>query len=75
MQIFFKQNLALLAVPKTGTTAYEAALRGEAEAWQPRRTAAALLIWHYYLAMVAARRRPAGTALAKSGSEAVDPSP
>lgn len=31
MQIFFKQNLALLAVPKTGTTAYEAALRGEAD--------------------------------------------
>jgi hypothetical protein len=31
VQIFFKQNLALLAVPKTGTTALEAALRGKAD--------------------------------------------
>ena len=31
MQIFFKQNLAMLAVPKTGTTALEAALRGKAD--------------------------------------------
>ncbi len=31
MQIYFKQNLAFLAVPKTGTTAYEMALRGEAD--------------------------------------------
>lgn len=31
MQIYFKQNLAFLAVPKTGTTAYELALRGEAD--------------------------------------------
>ncbi len=31
MQIFIKQNLAFLAVPKTGSTAYELALRGEAD--------------------------------------------
>lgn len=31
MQIFFKQNLACLAVPKTGTTAYELALRADAD--------------------------------------------
>ncbi|SLN63712.1 hypothetical protein PEL8287_03486 [Roseovarius litorisediminis] len=31
MQIFFKQNLAILAVPKTGTTAYAMALRSEAD--------------------------------------------
>lgn len=31
VQIYFKQNLAFLAVPKTGTTAYEMALRGEAD--------------------------------------------
>lgn len=31
MQIYFKQNLAFLAVPKTGTTAYEMALRNEAD--------------------------------------------
>ncbi|UZD89605.1 sulfotransferase family 2 domain-containing protein [Cognatishimia activa] len=31
MQIYFKQNLAFLAVPKTGTTAYELALRNEAD--------------------------------------------
>lgn len=31
MQIYFKQNLAFLAVPKTGTTAYEIALRNEAD--------------------------------------------
>lgn len=31
MQIFFKQNLAILAVPKTGTTALETALRGKAD--------------------------------------------
>lgn len=31
MQIFIKQNLAFLAVPKTGTTAYELELRGEAD--------------------------------------------
>jgi len=31
VQIYFKQNLAFLAVPKTGTTAYEIALRGEAD--------------------------------------------
>jgi len=31
VQIFFKQNLAMLAVPKTGTTALEAALRGKAD--------------------------------------------
>lgn len=31
MQVFFKQNLAILAVPKTGTTAYEAALKGKAD--------------------------------------------
>ncbi|WP_322865251.1 hypothetical protein U5922_002985 [Aquicoccus sp. G2-2] len=31
MQIFFKQNLALLAVPKTGSTAYEMALKRRAD--------------------------------------------
>lgn len=31
MQIFFKQNLTYLAVPKTGTTAYELALRADAD--------------------------------------------
>lgn len=31
MQIYFKENLAFLAVPKTGTTAYEIALRNEAD--------------------------------------------
>ena len=31
MHIFFKQNLAMLAVPKTGTTALEAALRSKAD--------------------------------------------
>lgn len=31
-------------------------LRAEAEAWRPRRTAAAFLIWHYYLAGTADRR-------------------
>ncbi len=31
MQVFFKQNLAILAVPKTGTTAYETALKGKAD--------------------------------------------
>lgn len=31
MQIYFKQNLAFLAVPKTGTTAYEMALRADAD--------------------------------------------
>lgn len=33
------------------------ALRAAAEAWRPRRTAACLLIWRYYLDTVAARRR------------------
>lgn len=33
------------------------ALREIAEPWRPRRTAAAMLVWHYYLAQVAARRR------------------
>lgn len=31
MQIYFKQKLAFLAVPKTGTTAFEVALRNEAD--------------------------------------------
>ena len=31
MLVFFKENLVFLAVPKTGTTAYEAALRGRAD--------------------------------------------
>ena len=31
MQIYFNQNLAFLAIPKTGTTAYEMALRKEAD--------------------------------------------
>ncbi|SEO94990.1 hypothetical protein SAMN04490248_11715 [Salinihabitans flavidus] len=31
MQIFIKQNLAMLAVPKTGSTAFEMALRREAD--------------------------------------------
>lgn len=31
LQIYFKQKLAFLAVPKTGTTAYEIALRNEAD--------------------------------------------
>jgi hypothetical protein len=31
VQIFFKQNLAMLAVPKTGTTALETALRSKAD--------------------------------------------
>ena len=31
MQVFFKQNLAILAVPKTGTTAYETALKRKAD--------------------------------------------
>ncbi len=31
MQIYFKENLAMLAVPKTGSTAYEMALRGRAD--------------------------------------------
>ncbi len=31
MQIYFKQNLAFLATPKTGSTAYEHALRGQAD--------------------------------------------
>ncbi|WP_137702892.1 sulfotransferase family 2 domain-containing protein [Marimonas lutisalis] len=31
MQIFFKENLALLAVPKTGSTAYEMALKRRAD--------------------------------------------
>jgi DNA-3-methyladenine glycosylase II len=34
----------------------EAALRAAAEPWRPRRTAAALLIWHYYLAQAPQRR-------------------
>lgn len=37
----------------------EAALRAVAERWRPRRTAAALLIWHFYLAEQP-RRRKAG---------------
>ena len=36
----------------------EAALRAVADRWRPRRTAAALLIWHYYLAEQPRRRRP-----------------
>ena len=35
----------------------EAALRTDAERWRPRRTAAALLIWHYYLAEQPRRRQ------------------
>ena len=31
MQIYFEQNLAFLAVPKTGSTAYEMALRAQAD--------------------------------------------
>ncbi|MDC0656713.1 gamma-glutamyl kinase [Leisingera sp. SS27] len=31
MMIFFKERLALLSVPKTGTTAFQAALRGRAD--------------------------------------------
>ena len=31
MLVFFKENLVFLAVPKTGTTAYETALRGRAD--------------------------------------------
>lgn len=31
MLVFFKENLVFLAVPKTGTTAYESALRGKAD--------------------------------------------
>ncbi len=31
MQIYFKENLAMLAIPKTGSTAYEMALRGRAD--------------------------------------------
>ena len=31
MLVFFKENLVFLAVPKTGTTAYQAALRGRAD--------------------------------------------
>ena len=31
MMVFFKERLAFLSVPKTGTTAYEAALRGRAD--------------------------------------------
>lgn len=77
--IFPAQDLALLVgwqwLTGSDSRPTPEALRDEAEAWQPRRTAAALLIWHYYLAMGAARRRPGGAALAKSGSEAVDPSP
>ncbi len=37
-----------------------AALRTAAEPWRPRRTAASLLIWHFYLARVAERRGSAG---------------
>ena len=37
-----------------------AALRADAEAWRPRRTAASFLIWHHYLATVADRRRAKG---------------
>lgn len=37
MLVFFKENLVFLAVPKTGTTAYEAALRGRADIIYRRR--------------------------------------
>lgn len=37
MLVFFKENLVFLAVPKTGTTAYEAALRGKADIIYRRR--------------------------------------
>jgi DNA-3-methyladenine glycosylase II len=76
--VFPAQDLALLVgwqwLTGSETRPRPEVLRGEAEAWQPRRTAAALLIWHFYLATVAARRRPAGAALAKGRAEAVDPS-
>lgn len=39
------------------------ALRTMGDAWRPRRTAATLLIWHYYLGTIAARR-----AAARSGT-------
>jgi DNA-3-methyladenine glycosylase II len=47
------------------------ALRAEAEAWRPRRTAASFLIWHYYLAAVADRRagRSAGGATLAEAAE------
>lgn len=75
--VFPAQDLALLVgwqwLTGSDSRPTPEALRGAAGAWQPRRTAAALLIWHFYLATVAARRRPPGTALAKGGPEAVDP--
>lgn len=37
MLVFFNENLVFLAVPKTGTTAYEAALRGRADIIYRRR--------------------------------------
>ncbi len=59
------QDLALLVGWQwlTGAEARPTAdgLRAEAEAWRPRRTAATLLIWQYYLARVA-ERRTAGSA-------------
>ncbi len=55
----------------TGARPSAQALREIGEAWRPRRTAAALLIWHYYLARVAARRRNRGAG-AKEGVDRAD---
>ena len=69
--IFPAQDLALLVGWQWLTEGDERPrpeeLRSIAERWQPRRTAAAFLIWHFYLGTIAARRRPKGGALAKTG--------
>ena len=75
--IFPAQDLALLVGWQWLTESDERPrpeeMRGVAETWQPRRTAAAFLIWHYYLGTTATRRRPQGGAIAKTGEQAVNP--
>ncbi|NBC32642.1 MAG: DNA-3-methyladenine glycosylase 2 family protein [Alphaproteobacteria bacterium] len=68
--IFPAQDLALLVgwqwLTDSESRPRPEDLRGEAVAWQPRRTAAALLIWHFYLATMAARKAARGSGGTKS---------
>jgi len=71
--VFPAQDLALLVGWQwlTGADARPTAeaLRAQAEVWRPRRTAATLLIWQYYLAQ-AADRRAAAPVRGSSGAAA-----
>ena len=71
------QDLALLVgwqwLTDSDTRLKPDALREVAEAWQPRRTAASLLIWHFYLGTIAARRQAPRTKLAKTGGQVETP--